>query len=167
MAYRIHRIEPDDWQRFRDVRLRMLADSPAAYEETYADALAQPNSEWQFRAKRAASPGNVGTVVIHRDGEWIGTMSGFLPEPDTAKLVSVWVHPEHRGQARGVADLLLDDVLSWARESTSARRLTLEVHESNARAIAYYRRRGFADTGNTCPYPLDPTTLEVEMVLAL
>jgi len=46
-------------------------------------------------------------------------------------------------------------------------RLLLEVHESNARAIAYYERRGFTRTGNTVPYPLDPTANELEMELPL
>jgi ribosomal protein S18 acetylase RimI-like enzyme len=45
--------------------------------------------------------------------------------------------------------------------------LLLHVHEANARARAFYRRRGFVETGVRLPYSLDETTDELEMRLDL
>ncbi|NII42528.1 ribosomal protein S18 acetylase RimI-like enzyme [Curtobacterium flaccumfaciens] len=42
--------------------------------------------------------------------------------------------------------------------------LRLHVHEDNARALAFYERRGFRRTGHTEPYELDPRRAEIEMV---
>ncbi|MFD4908973.1 GNAT family N-acetyltransferase [Kitasatospora purpeofusca] len=176
MTYRIERIgrTDTDWERLREVRLAQLLDTPMAFVETYGTALAHGDEEWHSRIRRVNEPGSVGLAAVHDSGgddgagagEWVGTMIGFTPEPGTALLVGVWVHPEHRGRERGVTDRMLDAIVAWARE-TGARRLLLTVHEDNARAAAFYRRRGFEPTGGTKPYPLDPAARELEMALPL
>jgi len=90
-------------------------------------------------------------------------MGGYL-ENGAPLLVGVYVSPDYRGAA-GVADALLTAVEDWARERGD--RLALHVHSGNARARAYYRSRGFVETGVTIPYVLDTSALELEMVKAL
>lgn len=167
MTYRIERIGLADWERLREVRLAQLLDTPMAFLETYETALAHGEEEWQARVRRVNEPGSVGLVAVTGAGEWVGTMISFTPEPGAALLVGVWVHPEHRGGARGVTDALLDAVVGWARDEAGAERLLLMVHEENARAAAFYQRRGFEFTGATKPYALDPTASEREMSLPL
>jgi GNAT superfamily N-acetyltransferase len=174
MTFRIHRIQPEDWPQTRDVRLRMTKDTPLAYLETYETALAHGEDEWRARAARNSRPSNTGYAAVdERAGEWIGVMHCYVPvggeaeEPEPAWLVGVWVDPAHRGRAAGVADTLLDSCIAWARDVARAQELLLEVHEHNARARRFYERRGFVATGNTKPYPLDPTSNEVEMRLIL
>jgi ribosomal protein S18 acetylase RimI-like enzyme len=41
--------------------------------------------------------------------------------------------------------------------------LQLGVHEDNARALAFYGRHGFADTGRREAYPLDASRKEIIM----
>ena len=177
--YRIDRVQPGDGARCRAIRLEMLQDTPLAYLETYQHALARPAEEWDFRAARNTQPGNTGYAAVDEaTGGWIGVMHAYVPADaadvadtagagDRAWLVGVWVHPDHRGAAAGVTDALLDAVTAWAGDVAEVPRLMLEVHEANARAIAYYRRRGFTETGDAVPYPLDPTANELEMELAL
>ncbi|MEU8539788.1 GNAT family N-acetyltransferase [Streptomyces sp. NPDC048717] len=176
MDFTLHRVRPEDWPAYREIRLAMLRDTPLAYLETVEDALGHPESEWRFRTTRAASPGNIGVAVVAADGTWIGVMNGFLPAPDTAKLVGVWLRPDHRGPGAapagaaggpGPAALMLGEIVRWAREETGAERLTLLVHEDNHRALAFYRRSGFVPTGHEEPYPLNEAQKEVEMDLAL
>ena len=76
-------------------------------------------------------------------------------------LVGVYVAPDGRGRASGVADVLLDAIEDWATGRGST--LSLHVHEDNARAIAFYERRGFTFTGRSAPYDLAPSRLEREM----
>ncbi|WP_431322692.1 N-acetyltransferase family protein [Rhizobium sp. YTU87027] len=63
-----------------------------------------------------------------------------------AFLNRIYVHTGWRG--RGLATELLETVLSEARQRGETR-LELTVFEQNARAIAFYKRAGFAVTGNT------------------
>ncbi|GAA1400733.1 GNAT family N-acetyltransferase [Kitasatospora putterlickiae] len=168
MDYRIERIGPADWERMREVRLAQLLDTPMAFLETHETALAHGEEEWRSRVRKVNEPGAVGLVAVTgTPGEWIGTMIGRTPEPGTAMLAGVWVAPEHRGRERGVTDRLLDAVVAWARDQAGARRLVLTVHEDNARAAGFYRRRGFDFTGATKAYPLDPAARELEMALPL
>jgi hypothetical protein len=91
----------DDWRELRDLRLEMLADTPIAYGETLAEALALDEAEWRFRARRAASPESTSIVAIDdATGRWVGNMSGYVnhegdPNP---MLVGVYVHPDFRGR---------------------------------------------------------------------
>jgi ribosomal protein S18 acetylase RimI-like enzyme len=74
------------------------------------------------------------------------------------------VAPEVRRQ--GVGARLLADVESWARHR-GAREIWLEVTEVNLPAIKFYQRCGFEFTGNTIPYPNDPSIRELEMIRRL
>ncbi|MCG6498483.1 N-acetyltransferase [Kitasatospora sp. A2-31] len=167
MGYRIERIGTEDWEHLRRVRLAQLLDTPMAFAETHATALAFGEDEWRSRTARVNEPGCIGLVAVDEAGEWVGTMISFASGPGSAVLVGVWVDPGHRGRERGVADRLLDGIVAWARTAAGARRLVLTVHEDNPRATAFYERRGFAFTGASEPYVLDPDSRLAEMVLPL
>lgn len=168
-SYRIERVAEDEWARWRDMRLEMVADTPLAFMETYEDALRHDEGEWRFQARRAGGGVNrsAGWVAVDpADGRWVGTMSVFEAEPGVVALVGVYVAPAWRGPAVGVTDALLSTCERWAREQ-SARVIRLLVHEDNPRAAAFYARAGFRPTGHREPYALDPAREEIEMELAL
>jgi ribosomal protein S18 acetylase RimI-like enzyme len=166
MAQRIEVIprRESDWERLRDLRLEMLADTPKAYVETLAAAQAYDEEDWRFRARRSSEPGSFGVVAVDRGLDlFVGTMSAFTePESGRAFLVAVYVAPGYRGHASAAADLMLDQVEAWAA-AQGQERLTLHVHEDNARAIAFYLKRGYDFTGVEVPYELDATERELEM----
>jgi ribosomal protein S18 acetylase RimI-like enzyme len=153
-------VDEADWRRWRDLRLRMLEDTPLAFAETLETARHHDEAEWRFRVRRTLEPGS-STVVAQAGERWVGTMSAFTHPQEGLFLVSVFVDPAHRGA--GLADRLLAEVLRWARSRPGATRMTLHVHEDNPRAQGFYRRWGFRDTGVRVPYNLDPTQNEVEM----
>ncbi len=96
-------------------------------------------------------------TVRDEAGNWVG-MAGVEPVPDVPDTVcvrSVYVAPAHRGAAGPAADLV-HATIRHARDHTDARWLTLGVNESNGRALAFYRRLGFEDTGKVIPYVRKP-----------
>lgn len=166
MSFTIRRILGNDWQEFREIRLRMLADTPIAYGETLAHALTLGDAQWIQRATNNEQDPNTGLVAVDdNDGTWLGVMRGYMSPNSGPMLVGVFVDPAARGRHEGVADALLDGIIEWARVIGTT--LTLDVHADNARAIAFYARRGFVDTGITMPYELEPGGIENEMRLAL
>ncbi|MCI4659302.1 GNAT family N-acetyltransferase [Cryobacterium zhongshanensis] len=155
-----------DWREIRELRLEMLRDTPLAFGETFDVALAHDEAEWTMRGARGTTEHSIVVVAIAPSGRWIGTMAGYIPDEATGPLlVGVYVAPDYRGGAAGVTDALLSRIEDWAL--TESGRLTLHVHEHNDRARAAYEHRGFAATGVTAPYDLDPTTRELEMVKQL
>ncbi len=163
-AYEVRRFRADEWQGFREIRLEALKDTPIGFGERYEDALAKPDEVWRERTRRAAqAPDSALFAALDQTGRPVGTAGAFtkaessLTEGKELVIYGVYVSPEHRGPRLGVASLLFDAVIKWAREDGGADVVTLSVHERNDRAHAFYRRYGFADTGETEPYMLDET----------
>ncbi len=162
MNVTVHRTVEADWERVRDIRLEMLADTPLAYLETLETALEHDEAEWRSRAARGSAPHNTRFVAVDESGQWVGAMGGMVSREGEPTLIGVYVAPHARGDAAGVADALLSAVEDWAR-AEGGEHLLLFVHEDNARARAAYERRGFSYTGTTEPYSLDPSALELGM----
>lgn len=161
-GFHVREVVEHDWIRLRALRLEMLADTPIAYLETLETAEAHPVSHWKRQAR--GRPDGIKLVAEDDDGRWVGTMTGIIAE-GTPTLVAVYVAPAVRGSAAGVTDALLAAIERWAARHGD--QVRLEVNELNGRAIDAYRRRGFAMTGRTTPYPLQPPSLELEMVKPL
>jgi GNAT superfamily N-acetyltransferase len=168
MAVTIHRFAPEDWERFRDIRLRMVEELPLAYGERLEDARALTDAQWMERVRGYTVGDHIRVAAVHEpSGEWVGTMGGFLSAEDGDRpvLVSVYVAPAFRGSDVGVTDALLRAIEDWARGHGDT--LLLHVHEDNARARAAYAKRGFVEDGRTEPYQLDPSRVEYRMAKAL
>ena len=134
----ILRIGPDEWEVFRELRLRALREAPYAFGSRYDDWAEAPEASWRDRLSNV--PLN---LVARVDGELVGMASGVVEDEDGAELISMWVDPAARGS--GVAAALIQAVVEWAR--SAGRATYLMVRSENARAIAAYARAGFVDLG--------------------
>ena len=142
-------VGPDDWRRWRALRLAALATSPEAFGSRPADWQGAGEERWRERLADVAY-----NLVADLDGEPAGLASVTAPDGDGAsRVLSLWVAPAARG--RGVGEALLEALIAWAREH-GARDVELAVREGNAPAIALYVRLGFVDAG---PEPRPPGTL--------
>ena len=159
----LRRVVPDDWPALKALRLEALQDCPIAFCERYADAVRETDERWLARTARGAEGGDSFQVLAWLRDLPVATSVGFL-DGDDAVLAAVYVTPACRG--RGLLDAMVEQVAAWARER-SCPRLRLLVHETNAGAQRAYGRLGFVPTGHREPYPLDPTTEEVELAREL
>ena len=162
MDFKIRAVRADEWEQLRELRLAALQDAPAAFGETYAEAQALPDDNWQARAAKGARPESRVLVAQAPDGRWVGTARLGLAEASTAEeplpaqvdvlpvaeIMGVFIRPEHRGGGdAGVAVRLVRASCEWAHAEFGAAWAVLDVRDDNARAIAFYRRLGFADSG--------------------
>lgn len=156
-------MSPDDWEIARHLRLSALRDAPDAFARRYDDEADEPESFWRGRLTSSA----VANIVALREDRELGIVVA-APYSDRAGalgLFSMWVVPAGRGQ--GIGDLLIDRVVALARER-SFERVSLDVADDNAHALALYRRHGFEPTGRrgTLPPPREHIC-EQELVLEL
>ncbi len=159
----LRRVVPDDWPALKALRLEALQDTPIAYCEAYAVAVRETDDGWRARTARGAAGGDSFQVLALVRDLPVATSVGFLEGGD-AVLAAVYVTPACRG--RGLLDAMVEQVAAWARERACPR-LRLLVHETNGPAQRAYERLGFVVTGHREPYPLDPSTEEVELALPL
>ncbi len=161
--FSIRRTAESDWSEVRALRLQMIQDTPDACAETLAEALAHDEAEWRLRGARGTGEHSIQLAAVSGTGSWVGTMGGYIPDSGTGPLlVGVFVVPKWRGKRVGLADALLESVEEWARDDSG--RLSLHVHEDNARAINFYERRGYAATGHSMAYNVNPARRELEML---
>jgi ribosomal protein S18 acetylase RimI-like enzyme len=129
---------PEEWELFREIRLRALREAPYAFQSRYDDWAEASEARWRDRL--ALVPLN---LVARLDGEPVGMASALLEEEGKAELISMWVDPAARGS--GVAAALIGAVTEWAE--AAGRTTYLMVRSDNERAIAAYARAGFVDLG--------------------
>jgi ribosomal protein S18 acetylase RimI-like enzyme len=132
----LEEVGPDQWQVWRALRLAALAEAPYAYGSTLAEWRHAPEERWRARLGGVAQ-----NLVASVEGARCGMASGVAGSP--CELIGMWVAPSARG--RGVGDALVRAVLAFA--SRRGEPVELEVLETNARAIALYRRHGFVTVG--------------------
>ncbi|MEH6378804.1 GNAT family N-acetyltransferase [Streptomyces sp. KLMMK] len=182
MEHIIRPVQAGDWEKSKELRLTALLDpvAPIAFLDTYDNAVVQPDSYWQERARASSEACRVTTFVAEApDGTWDGTVTVLVEDPEAEEgavfggapsvpqthIVGVFVRPERRGA--GLIQALFDAAVewSWALSRPRVERIRLFVHEDNARAMAVYRKAGFEPTGTTIPMQGDPEAKEYELAL--
>lgn len=137
-------VDPDGWERWREMRLNALAEAPEAFCSSLSDW--EHQSELAWRGRLTTVPVN---IIATLEGEDAGMVSAAMSDNDV-ELIGMWVAPFARG--RGVGDELVSAVIDWSR-SQQPTRLILRVLRGNDRAATLYRRHGFEfqSTGDTEP----------------
>ncbi|KFI07388.1 GNAT family N-acetyltransferase [Massilia sp. BSC265] len=145
-AVLVRRLQPQEWQSYRAIRLRALADAPDAFGSTLAREEALPEDTWAARVAKSAVSGIDCALVAEQGGLLAGLLWAKVDAQDAARvnLFQMWVAPESRGC--GVAAALLDEALGWAR-ARGTRVVHLGVNNANAGALRLYERAGFRPIG--------------------
>jgi ribosomal protein S18 acetylase RimI-like enzyme len=130
----LRRLAPDDWETFRDIRLRSLADSPDAFSSTLEREQTFTEDDWRRRLS--------GPVYAVTDPGPVA-VGGIFDDDGALHVWGMWTDPAHRG--RGHARRILDALIP---AGTAAR---LDVNITNGDARTVYERYGFVATGDVEP----------------
>ncbi len=130
-------IGSDDWQDWRSIRLRALAESPAAFGSDLTREQAFTERDWRDRA-------GGGSVLAYDDGVPVSMGAGFADErPGFLMVVAMWTEPARRGE--GLGGRVLDAVVAMAQERGLTAHLFLM--QANPEAARLYERHGFVRSG--------------------
>ena len=163
---KIRVLEPYEVSFHRELRIRVLNDSPDSFGETASEAEARPRSYWEELTRSVTEPNRHVMFVAFEGDAIVGTTYGLLDRQrnDAGRVGGMWVAPSQR--RRGVGGALLAAVLAWARER-GLKRVGLWAPASEPAAIALYFRAGFKDTGRHRPLPnkadLRISEMEIEL----
>jgi ribosomal protein S18 acetylase RimI-like enzyme len=146
----IVRLKPEKWQLYKQLRLESLLNDPQAFGPTYASTLQNPDSFWQGRLQDA-QVGERSWLLFAREGDRLVGMIGAFREAggeaggETAHIVSVYVSPDRRGQ--GIGRALMEAILAEVSQQAGIRKAVLGVTQTQAAAVALYKRFGFQVVG--------------------
>ena len=154
----IRRLTVADVGLLRRLRLAALLDAPDAFAATHYREAGMTADEWRSRITGARAWFVADEIALAAgQPSWTGV-------PGRHDLISMWVHPDHRG--RGIAGALVGAVVDWARGEGAAE-VELWVVDGNAAAARTYAKAGFAPTGGSQPLPSNPGLIEREWIRAL
>ncbi|CAM3982180.1 GNAT family N-acetyltransferase [Helcobacillus massiliensis] len=137
----------------RRLRREMLVDAPDEFWETLAEADALTDADWRRDIELRTF-----LQALDETGAVVGQV-GVLDEPytdehdlpaDAVNIVGMYVSPSARGS--GVSTRLMQAAADLARDRGRPV-LMLDVSSGAARAIRFYERMGFQQTGVTEPHP--------------
>jgi predicted GNAT family acetyltransferase len=127
-------LAPDDWEDFREIRMKALADSPDAFGSTLEREQGFTEADWRRRL--------TGPVYVVDEPRPV-SVGGIFDNAGSPHVWGMWTDPAHRG--RGHARRILDALIP------PGTRAQLDVNVSNGAARAVYERYGFVGTGQLEP----------------
>jgi ribosomal-protein-alanine N-acetyltransferase len=143
---------------------RMREGDLAAVLEIEALSFSNPWSEATFRGEMQNTSVSFPLVVVRRPGEEIVGYIIFWQIREDVQVNNVAVHPARRGL--GLGEALMRYAIAKSREA-GATFMTLEVRQSNTRALELYRRLGFEIMGTRKNYYTKPDEDALVMALVL
>ena len=118
------------------------------------------SAQWSTGSYARLATENGGLIFVSEED---GKICGFIAcrcIAEEAEILNLAVRREHR--QRGEATALLEVALKEFH-AQKVSRIFLEVRESNAAAIAFYEKHGFAKTGRRGGYYQDPPEAAIVM----
>lgn len=147
----VSRCLPEDWQLWRDLRLRSLRTDPDAFGSSWQRERGFGESDWRGRLATSYA------VTAFRDKQAVG-MGGFFEEASgVVCVVAMWTVPGARGE--GVGARVLAHVLDAVPPSAEVR---LWVADDNP-AQRLYLSAGFVPTGERAPIRPGARLMKSEM----
>ena len=141
----ITQLTPDNWEEYKEIRLKALLDDPQAFGSTYEDESKFTDIQWQER------PNNQHTVILlaRDDTRTIGMVGIHWEEYEklshVAHIWGMFVDKDYRGQ--GIGRQLMEEIEKKAREKSITEKIKLEVVTNQSTALELYRKLGFREVG--------------------
>lgn len=136
------RLTPSAWQDFKVLRLDALATDPQAFEASFDELHAKPDTYWTERLQDVAEGNGSWLLFAKREQRLVGMIGALIAEErHVANLTAVFVAEEARG--RGIGTGLMSAILRELRQERSIQRLRLYVNTSQTAAMHLYDRFGF------------------------
>lgn len=158
---RIVKLPPEDWAKFKELRLEALRTDGAAFGATIEATEGRSDEWWMERLVIAGTDPTRTVVFAEEDGKLVG-IAGSYPESDSANvdIISMYVTPAHRG--KGIGRLLLQTVV----DGLAGYEVRLCVNSDQLAAVRLYERFGFVTIAET-PLTRSDGSAYVQLYMAL
>jgi ribosomal protein S18 acetylase RimI-like enzyme len=139
-------LQPQQWLKYKSLRLRALKEEPQAFTSTYEEGVKYPYNFWQERLKQALA-GNSQWLLFAKHGDnLVGMAGGYITdEKNTAEVVGIYVAKEARGQ--GISKKLIINLISRIKQNKAVKKLLIGVNPEQVEAVCLYQSLGFKIIG--------------------
>lgn len=135
-------LQQDEWEMYRDLRLKAVQEAPEAFGTTYEEELAVTMEDWKRRL-------NFNMIFAKSENRIIGMIGAVIDYRSklnhVALVISFYVIPEFRN--KGIGGLLLDNIINKLKKQKNIRKINLKVTTNQAAAVKLYKKNGFHING--------------------
>jgi RimJ/RimL family protein N-acetyltransferase len=141
MKIKIRQICENDWQEFREIRLKALKSDPKVFGSHYEREKNKSRQDW----KEWAGAENQAIFFLYDNGKSIGMTGIYIPQDTVTKTTAVlwgsWLEPEYRH--KGISELMYKARIDWAKDQPDLRRIEVSHRESNLASKFANQKHGF------------------------
>jgi len=155
---KVRELSPEDWQLYKNIRLKALLDSPKSFGSSHELEVDRTKEEWEESLDKptifVAFLDNMPTGLIgsHTRSEY----------PTWRYMFSMWVDPNFRNLKIG--KLLVEHFIDWARNDR-ATKVVSGYSDENIDVFRFYEKLGFKKTGEKKPLSRNPSGCEYVITL--
>ncbi len=134
--FNITRVNENDWEKYRELRLHGLQTDPDSFGRSYEEEFNFNPQHWK---DRISDPSRL-YYVASASNKFVSTALSHKYKDDTWSIQGVYTMPEFRNKnlAKEIIEKLIDDALT-----KGAKYITLAVNSENKLAIGFYKKIGF------------------------
>ncbi len=146
---KITSIPVKDWQKYRDLRLESLKDSPTAFAGSHEDESPAPDKKWKEKLQNALTEETDFILFAKSGNNLVGMASASRSQKvkvrHTATIYGVYVNPQFRSQ--GLGTKLLKSLINKLKERPEIVKIKISVVTENSGALRLYQKLGFSTVG--------------------
>lgn len=149
MAIEIRKPKPDEWQQFKNLRLKSLQDYPLAFASSYEEQLDKSDEEWKSYMLASDSEKDSVMICAFENDEMIGCVSAIwnnrIKVAHVASIVGMFVYSNQ--QNKGIGFKLITSILEYLHAKGRFHKAKLDVVSTNLPAYNLYNKVGFVEAG--------------------
>lgn len=145
--FEIYTPTPEDWEKVRDISIKMLETDQRAFLDRLEDLQARNDDEWRDLIQERMTNGmSYMNIAKTTDGRWVATAAAYEApdEPGIVWIVGIYTDPDYRGN--GLAERLIKEVIQQIRVDRPKHVIKLEVNTKQTAAFELYKKLGFTTT---------------------
>lgn len=146
---KIVELKPDEWARYKALRLEALQDTPSAFGTAYREAAADPDSSWIERLQKSEKRDKSWLLFAEAEGQLVGMVGAYVDKLENtrhrAHIIAVYVTPRMR--EKGIARALGEALMREIAKDPQIIALDLDVTAGNTAAEELYKKLGFKEVG--------------------
>lgn len=141
----IIKLDPEEWEKYKVIRLEALQSDPIAFADIYDKAVAYKDSYWKSRLE---NPEQI-WLFAKVNSQIVGMIGALIKGEDrplgTAAIVGVYVSKDYRG--KGISRRLMNQLFEEMRKTGFIEKVKLWVAETQVSARKLYEKTGFKYIG--------------------
>lgn len=142
-------LPPSRWREYKTLRLHAIMQDPYAFERTYDEDAALPDSAWKQSLRDAQEGKSRYLLFAEHSGILVGMAEALVEDnkitQHRARVISVYVLLE--AQKKSLGKMLMTALLEKLEQDKRITLATLLVNEQQLDAIKLYEAAGFKSIG--------------------